>query len=113
MRILVLEDEVFVALDLEDELRARGHEVIGPASTLAEAEMLAEAVEPDLALLDINVRGQVPRALAEDLRRREIPFAYVSGYDEDFIKAHLPDAPMLPKPMQSSALGALLEDMAR
>ncbi|MDX1541106.1 MAG: response regulator [Geminicoccaceae bacterium] len=112
MRILVVEDEVFVALDLEQELRTRGHEVLGPASTLAEAHALVEETDLDLALLDVNVRGDMPRALAEELREREIPFAYVSGYDEAFIKTNLPSAPVLPKPLHAQALSDLLREVA-
>lgn len=112
MRILVLEDEVFVALDLEDELRAQGHDVVGPASTLAEAHELAEATELDFALLDVNIRGEMPSALADLLRRRNVPFAYVSGYDEAYIKVNLPSAPMLGKPLQKKALNALLQQVA-
>ena len=57
MRVLIVEDEVVIAWMLADSLEGAGHEVIGPASAMAEALALCEALPPpELALLDINLR---------------------------------------------------------
>ncbi len=70
MRILIVEDEALIAVVLADSLEGAGHEVMGPASTMAEALALCEALRPELALLDINLRDgssgvDVARALLE------------------------------------------------
>jgi DNA-binding response OmpR family regulator len=55
MRILIVEDDVLIALMLTDSLRLAGHEVMGPATTATEALALCEAEPPALALLDVNL----------------------------------------------------------
>jgi DNA-binding response OmpR family regulator len=56
MRILIVEDEALIAMELADSLEDGGHEVVGPAATMAEALALCEAAPPELAVLDINLR---------------------------------------------------------
>lgn len=56
MRILIVEDETLIALELTESLERGGHEVMGPAATMAEALALCEAGPPELAVLDINLR---------------------------------------------------------
>ncbi len=70
MRILIVEDEALIAWMLADSLEDGGHEVVGPAATMAEALALCEAAPPELAVLDINLRDgsngvDVARALLE------------------------------------------------
>ena len=70
MRILIVEDDAVIAMVLTDGLEDGGHEVMGPASTLAEALALCDALRPELALLDINLRDgssglDVARTLVE------------------------------------------------
>ena len=80
-RVLVVEDEPVVAMCLEDILDSLGCVTIGPASRLAEGLALAEASGLDAAILDINLGGSDRSvAIAETLRRRQIPFAFASGY---------------------------------
>lgn len=56
MRILIVEDEALIAMMLVDSLENGGHEVMGPASTMAEALALCDVLRPELALLDIHLR---------------------------------------------------------
>jgi two-component system, response regulator PdtaR len=70
MRILIVEDEALIAMVLADSLEDAGHEVMGPAATMAEALALCEAMTPELALLDIDLGDgssgvDVARALFE------------------------------------------------
>jgi len=112
-RVLVLEDELFVALQLKQHLATAGHTVVGPAATLPEAEALAAEAAIDRAVLDANVNGEVPRDLTAMLADRGVPFVYVSGYDESFIFGRLPRAPVLPKPVDVQALAAWLDGDGR
>ncbi|MFC4168906.1 response regulator [Teichococcus aestuarii] len=81
MRILLVEDEVLIAMVLGEALETADHEVMGPAATLAEALALCEGARPDLALLDINLRdGSSGVELACILRKRwGILSVFVSG----------------------------------
>ncbi|MFL5335130.1 MAG: response regulator [Geminicoccaceae bacterium] len=56
MRILIVEDEALIALELAESLEHDGHEVVGPAATMAEALALCKAEPPELAVLDINLQ---------------------------------------------------------
>ncbi len=57
MRVLIVEDEALIAMALAESLEDGGHEVVGPAATMAEALALCEAAPPELAVLDIDIRG--------------------------------------------------------
>ncbi len=98
LRILVVEDEFLVALSLEEDLRAVGCEVVGPYSDLATATEAARTEKFDIALLDVNLRGEKVCSLADDLAARSVKFVLLSGYG----KMDLPDrfraSPRLAKP---------------
>lgn len=69
--VLVVEDEPVIAASIEWELMAAGHEVLGPASSVDEAQELVRRRRPDLAFVDINLAGADEGVgLARDLRRR-------------------------------------------
>jgi CheY-like chemotaxis protein len=59
MRILIVEDEQIIAADLEVKLTSMGHEVVGTAISGAEAIQMAEQFRPELALMDIQLRGRM------------------------------------------------------
>jgi two-component SAPR family response regulator len=112
VRILILEDELLVALELEQELCDLGHEVC-LAGTLLQAQTLLAEVDIQFAVLDANIQGQIPKDLAGELLRRTIPFVYVSGYDEAFIRANLPEAPFVPKPIAIEVLTSVIASSTR
>jgi len=112
MRIFVLEDEVLLAMHIEDELTDAGHEIIGPASTIAEAEALIADNLPDFAILDINVNGESSASIANQLMEKKVSIAYLSGYDKSYIQQNLPEAPILSKPLDMRRLNDLLKQNA-
>jgi CheY-like chemotaxis protein len=79
--VLLLEDEYLIALDAEQSLKDFGVEHVEIASTLQEAEKLAAARRFDVALLDVNINGEMSFALAESLRQRGIPVVFATGYE--------------------------------
>jgi DNA-binding response OmpR family regulator len=79
-RALIVEDEILVAMELEDLLTAMGHQVIGSAARMGEALELARDAEIDFAVLDINVGGVQSFPVADILRERGIPFFFTTGY---------------------------------
>jgi CheY-like chemotaxis protein len=97
---LVVEDEFLIALDLEALLREHGWRVLGPAATVAEAlRLLEDGKMPDVALLDVNLRGETVVPVAEVLRERGVPIVLASAYDQaGSIADVLADAPNVGKP---------------
>ena len=103
--VLVVEDSVIIALDLEDLLKSRGAAEVLSVATVAEGrDILAHAL-PDVALLDINLGAETSIPLADDLQDRGIPYLFLSGYGEE---VELTDrhrgAPRIGKPIDRDAL---------
>ncbi len=108
-RVLVVEDEAVVAMELARVLTAAGAQVVGPAGTIEEAMDLLDGGRIDRALLDVNLGGRLVTPLAKALTRRHIPFVYLTGYQEPDVD----DGPILRKPVAASALlGALARGAA-
>ena len=84
-RILVVEDETIVALDVKDRLTDLGYEVAGVADRGAEALELAASTRPDLVLMDIRLKGEMDGiTTAEEIRQRwRIPVIYLTAFSED------------------------------
>ena len=106
LQILVVEDEVLVAMDIEDMLLDLKCEPVGPASTIKTAlEIVRSAVKLDGVLLDMNLHGQTVLPVVEELISRGVPFLLVTGYarrDED--PSAMRDAPRLNKPFAVKTL---------
>jgi CheY-like chemotaxis protein len=85
-RVLLVEDEYFIAVELHSALESRGAEVVGPAATVKDALALVAGAGPlDGAVLDINLRGEMAYPVADALLTRGIPFVFTTGYDEAVI----------------------------
>jgi CheY-like chemotaxis protein len=112
LRILVVEDEMLVAMNIEDMLLAMGHEVAGLASRLGPALQLAQEGEFDLAMLDVNLAGETSFPVADILRERGIPYLFATGYGIDGIEEGYRGAPVLQKPFRSRDLAGALEAAA-
>jgi CheY-like chemotaxis protein len=82
-QILIVEDEVLVAMHVEDLVIAMGHEVVGPASRVDEALQLARERTIHFAILDVNLAGQPSTLVADALRERGIPFVFATGYGSE------------------------------
>lgn len=78
--ILVVEDEVIVAMMVEDMLLELGASVVGPVATVELALRLVAEHRIDAALLDVNLNGQRSYPIADELRQRGIPFVFATGY---------------------------------
>ena len=109
--VLVVEDEFLIALDLAQLLRRHGWRVLGPAATVDQALRLLRGATPDVALLDVNLRGEPVTPVAAALRARGVPFVLASAYDHvDQIAPALAEVPNLRKPFDE---GRLLAALAR
>lgn len=80
LRILIVEDDALVALNLQEFVESLGCNVVGPCGRLSEALAFLDAEPIDGAMLDINLHGEMVYPLAERLAEREIPMLFCSGY---------------------------------
>ena len=108
-RVLVVEDEYFIADDLRIALEWFGAEVAGPVGRLAQAVALLDT-DPSihLAVLDIDLHGQQAYGLAETLRERGVPFVFATGYGAEAIPAAYAAVPRWEKPCLYEILLAAL-----
>lgn len=95
---------MLVAMNIEDMLLALGHEVAGLASRLGAGLALAQEAEFDLAMLDVNLAGEMSFPIAALLDGRGIPYFFATGYGADGISEPYRAAPVLQKPFRSSDL---------
>jgi CheY-like chemotaxis protein len=107
-RVLVVEDELLVALEVEAALEAEGCAIVGPVPTVGRALSLLDGPEApslDAALLDVNLRGEMVTPVARRLADRGLPFVLVTGYDGlDLREPVLGRAPRVPKPFEPPEL---------
>jgi two-component SAPR family response regulator len=104
LKVLVVEDESIVALDIENMLEEMGCQVVASVPRLVGALDLASRLDFDLAVLDINLAGEVVYPLAFRLAERGIPFLFSTGYSTVALPAELRDRPVLRKPVMLASL---------
>ncbi len=103
-RILVVEDEPLIALDIVAALEHAGAAIVGPVGTVDEALQVIERAALDGALLDANLRGQHAGSIAAALTRRKISFVFVTGYGRETLPPGFGEAPLLAKPFSEEEL---------
>jgi PAS domain S-box-containing protein len=108
-RILLIEDEPLVSMDMESSLTAAGCEIIGPAGTLEDAKLLVEDANYDAALVDANLAGYPVDELATALTQKNCPFAFVTGYGREALPSGFREAVMLGKPFSQDQLLTVVE----
>jgi CheY-like chemotaxis protein len=104
LRVLVVEDMLLVADVIVEELRDRGCSVVGPAARLEHGLALATGEELDGALLDVNLAGERCFPIADELAKRAIPYAFLTGYGEGGMPPEYQHIPRLVKPFRTQAL---------
>jgi len=109
--VLIVEDDMIIALDLEETILQLGVKTSRTAANVAEALALIAQRTPDFALLDIGLRGGTSLPVADRLAALEVPFAFLSGYGAR--AAPLPrfaDRPKIEKPFSRAALAEALRN---
>ncbi len=108
MRILMVEDEMLLAMSLKELLERSGCHVIA-ASSISRALAKLDKETIDGALLDVNLGGERSYPVAEDLERRKVPFIFMTGYDSSAIDERWRrDRPIVHKPFDFSELARLV-----
>ncbi len=103
-RILIVEDEMMIAMLLDDLLKSYGYKVVGPASRVNKALGLVCSEDIDAGILDLNVAGEVVYPVADALTMRGVPFLFITGYKASAISQKYRERPTLQKPFKPQVL---------
>jgi len=110
-RILVVEDEMLVLMNIEDMLADLGCESVTAAATVHQALELIGSQDFDAAMLDMNLDGSKTHRVAEALAAHGVPFMFATGYVGRDISDGHQDRPVLKKPFQCHQLDEMLEGL--
>ena len=99
-RILIVEDEYWIAVELEDVLRAEGAEVIGPVNEAEHARSILAGQTCHAVVLDIRLADHDGYSVADDLIQKQIPFVFSTGYDPWLIPQRFKGVPLWRKPYE-------------
>ena len=99
-KILVVEDDYYLATDTVRALRGAGAEVLGPCPTEAAAREQIADDPPSGAVLDINLEGGRSFDLAHEMRIAGTPFIFITGYDQEVIPEEFEGVTRLQKPVE-------------
>jgi DNA-binding response OmpR family regulator len=108
LRILIVEDEYYLAADHADALRAQGEDVVGPVATVSEAAEAVERERIDCAILDMNLRGEMAYPIADRLEAGGIPFLITTGYNSASLPERFVNVPRVEKPFDPSEVSAAI-----
>lgn len=112
LRVLVVEDEALIALQLEDMLTELGCAVIGPASRVGQALELLDGEPVEAAVLDVNIAGELVYPVADALKNRGLPYIFVTGYGASGLTEPYRRHPVLEKPFaRRELLRAILDTL--
>ena len=105
-RVLVVEDEFYLARDVQQALKGAGAIVVGPFPGREEALAAMDDDDPDCAIIDVNLGQGASFELADVLTARGVPFMFFTGYDREVIPARFSRVTRLEKPVDSARLVA-------
>ena len=107
-RVLVVEDDYFLASGMAEMLEQAGASIIGPAGNVADA-FDALRGEPDVAVLDLRLGDELSLPVADELKRRGVPFVFATGSMNDLPSRHHAFA-ICPKPTNDAEVRKALVD---
>ena len=111
-RVLVIEDEVLIAMVLEDMLDILGHTVVGTPATFAEAEAAIAAGGFDLVIADVNLGAEPIYPLADAVVAAGIPLILATGSHRDTLPPRFADVLVLEKPYALAAIETVIEQIS-
>ncbi|PSC02680.1 hypothetical protein SLNSH_22725 [Alsobacter soli] len=103
-RVLVLEDQYLLAMQVEEDLQSKGAQVVGPVATASEALELIESTEIDAAVLNVRLKNGTSFAVADELLRRGVPFVFVTAFEQQMLPETYVSIPHLTKPLKPTEL---------
>jgi CheY-like chemotaxis protein len=112
-KVLVVEDEMMIAMLIEDMLDEFGCKLVGPATSVPRALDLIGKEQVEIAVLDLNLDGQDTYAIADALQQKNVPFIFATGYGSTGLRQEYGNRPVLQKPFQAKDLeNALAEALS-
>lgn len=108
IRLLLVEDEPLIAIDTQDTLRAFGVDEVIWARNMAEAEAAIDQDAFHVALLDLRLGSNSSVPIAQRLTACNIPFGFITGFQDSSVPAEMKSRPILTKPFGQEQLRALL-----
>jgi DNA-binding response OmpR family regulator len=111
--ILLVEDEVMIRMMVADMLEELGYTISGEAGDIDEGVRLVQAIDFDIAILDVNVNGRVITPVAEAVHMRGLPFVFATGYGAQGLPEKFRDRPTLQKPFQIETLARTIETVLK
>jgi len=111
MRVLIVEDEPIIALNIRDILIELGYHPVGPAGSIADATRLARPMAIDAAILDISLPDGDSFALAATLMKKGVAVLFATGHDYDPRSHDTAGAAMISKPFDIASLAEALNAM--
>ena len=113
-RILVVEDEYLIAMDLEITLQSAQATVLGPAGRVREGlDLVAREPEICAAILDVNIGGETVYPVADVLLKRSVPFLFATGEHPDTIPQRFAGVTVCQKPASPENLVQCVSDLLR
>jgi len=103
-RVLIVEDEYFLAYDLEQAFEAHGAIVVGPVAQFDEACDQVDRDDFDVAILDLNLHDEKTYPIADELMRQKIPLVFCTGYDAKAIPERFAHVRVWHKPFEPRGL---------
>lgn len=104
-RVLLVEDEYFLADEMRRTFEDGGAEVLGPAGQVEEALALIDGLgRIDAAVLDVNLHDGMVFPVADGLRERGVPFVFTTGYDQATLPARYSGVRRLEKPVEAAVV---------
>ncbi|NNC37741.1 MAG: response regulator [Acidimicrobiales bacterium] len=111
-KILIVEDDPFIAMDIEEVFLAAGYKVLGPVAVVDAALLLLQNMLPDAATLDFNLGKETSLPIAEELDKLEIPYVFLSGQMEKVVASKLDREPtILAKPFDPDLLMKTIDEL--
>ena len=104
LRVLVVEDNSFIALAIEGALTDQGAEIVGPMSTATEASKLVTREHVDVAVLDIGLADGRVFPLVDLLNTAGVPMLFVTGYGQEVVPRRYRNVPRIEKPFSTDDL---------
>jgi CheY-like chemotaxis protein len=110
LSLFLVEDEALIRMMMAEMVEELGHQVVAEAGSVREALPLAQKVEFDLALLDVNLGGESVAPIAITIERRGLPFLFVTGYASTSLPEPFSGRPVLRKPFPTASLKQAIDN---